>query len=58
MTLQQARDRLSSLTSSYTEQHPDVVRMKARVEKLEAEAAAGTSASSGAADPAKATRAA
>jgi polysaccharide chain length determinant protein (PEP-CTERM system associated) len=56
MNLQQARDRLSSLTSSYTEQHPDVVRMKARVEKLEAEAAAGANGS--AADSAEGNKAA
>jgi polysaccharide chain length determinant protein (PEP-CTERM system associated) len=55
MNLQQARDRLSSLTSSYTEQHPDVVRMKARVEKLEAEAAGGAN---GPADSAEGNKAA
>jgi polysaccharide chain length determinant protein (PEP-CTERM system associated) len=58
MNLQQARDRLSSLTSSYTEQHPDVVRMKARVEKLEAEAAAGANGPAGAAESAEGNKAA
>ncbi len=59
LTLAQARERLAALLASYTEQHPDVVRMKARVEKLEAEAAAGGAGSpQDAADPAARSKAA
>jgi polysaccharide chain length determinant protein (PEP-CTERM system associated) len=59
MTLLQARERLAALLASYTEQHPDVVRMKARVEKLEAEAAAaGANAPQDSSDPAARNRAA
>ncbi len=59
LTLTQARERLAALLASYTEQHPDVVRMKARVEKLEAEAGtAGANAPQDAADPAAKNRAA
>jgi polysaccharide chain length determinant protein (PEP-CTERM system associated) len=35
MSLEQLKDKLTGLQSSYTEQHPDVVRLKAKIRKLE-----------------------
>ncbi len=35
MSLDQLRDKLAGLESSYTDQHPDVVRLKAKIKKLE-----------------------
>jgi polysaccharide chain length determinant protein (PEP-CTERM system associated) len=37
MSLSQLKEKLSSLRSTYTDQHPDVVRLKAKIEKLDAE---------------------
>ena len=37
MSLPQLKEKLAGLRASYTEQHPDVVRLKAKVEKLEME---------------------
>jgi polysaccharide chain length determinant protein (PEP-CTERM system associated) len=39
MSLPQLKEKLSSLRSAYTDQHPDVVRLRAKIEKLEAEGA-------------------
>jgi len=59
-TLAQLKERLASLQASYTAQHPDVVRLKTRIEKLEADPAAHSApAGSGAgASPAQVARAA
>ena len=58
-TLDQLKDRLASLLASYTDQHPDVVRLKARIEKLEADPAAHATPARGAAgaSPSKVVRA-
>ncbi len=40
MGLDQLRERLAGLLSGYTDQHPDVVRLKARIERMEKELAA------------------
>ncbi len=40
MSLDQLRERLAGLRSAYTDQHPDVVRLKARIERMEKELAA------------------
>ena len=39
MSLPQLKERLATLRSSYTDQHPDVVRLRTRIEKMEAELA-------------------
>jgi polysaccharide chain length determinant protein (PEP-CTERM system associated) len=39
MSLAQLKDRLAGLRASYTDQHPDVMRLKARIEQLEKEQA-------------------
>jgi polysaccharide chain length determinant protein (PEP-CTERM system associated) len=44
MSLEQLRERLEVLRSSYTDQHPDVVRLKTRIERMEKESAAAPSA--------------
>jgi len=36
MSVAQLKERLAGLMASYTDQHPDVVRLKAKIEKLEA----------------------
>lgn len=60
MSLDQLRDKLAGLQSSYTDQHPDVVRLKAKIRKLEKQQA-GTgrdsdSATSATADAASSAR--
>lgn len=40
MSLEQLRERLEVLLASYTDQHPDVVRLRARIERMEKELAA------------------
>jgi polysaccharide chain length determinant protein (PEP-CTERM system associated) len=35
MSLPQLKEKLATLRSSYTDQHPDVIRLKAKIEKLE-----------------------
>jgi len=59
LSLSQLKERLASLQSSYTDQHPDVMRLKTRIEKLEAEMAANPAAARGAAgaSPAQMARA-
>lgn len=37
MSLPQLKERLATLRSSYTDQHPDVVRLRTRIEKMESE---------------------
>ena len=37
--MQQLKDKLAGLRASYTDQHPDVVRLKARIDRLEKEQA-------------------
>lgn len=37
MSLDQLKDKLSGLRAAYTDQHPDVVRLKARIDRLEKE---------------------
>jgi polysaccharide chain length determinant protein (PEP-CTERM system associated) len=39
MSLDQLKDKLAGLRASYTDQHPDVVRLKARIDRLEKEQA-------------------
>lgn len=39
MSLDQLKDKLAGLRASYTDQHPDVVRLKARIARLEKEQA-------------------
>jgi polysaccharide chain length determinant protein (PEP-CTERM system associated) len=39
MTLPQLKERLATLRSNYTDQHPDVVRLRTRIEKMQAEGA-------------------
>lgn len=51
MSLPQLRERLAALLASYTENHPDVVRVKNRIAKLEA-AGAGEASPAGSAPPA------
>ena len=41
MSVEQLRDRLALLRDSYTDQHPDVLRLKARIERLEKAPPAG-----------------
>jgi polysaccharide chain length determinant protein (PEP-CTERM system associated) len=57
MSLEQLKDKLAGLQSSYTDQHPDVVRLKAKVKKLEKQQA-GTGQGSGSAtsDPVSSAR--
>lgn len=38
-SLDQLREKLSGLRATYTDQHPDVVRLKSRIEKMESEQA-------------------
>jgi polysaccharide chain length determinant protein (PEP-CTERM system associated) len=45
MSLDQLKDRLAGLRASYTDQHPDVVRLKARIDKLEKEQASAPAVS-------------
>ena len=49
MSLAQLKDKLAGLRASYTDQHPDVVRLKARIDRLEKEQASAPP-SSGKAD--------
>jgi polysaccharide chain length determinant protein (PEP-CTERM system associated) len=57
MSLEQLKDKLFGLQSSYTDQHPDVVRLKAKIKKLEKEqVGAGQSSASAAADAASSAR--
>jgi polysaccharide chain length determinant protein (PEP-CTERM system associated) len=44
MSLPQLKERLAMLQSSYTDQHPDVVRLRTRIQKMEAEPPAAASA--------------
>jgi len=44
MSLDQLRDKLAGLRSSYTDQHPDVVRLNAKIEKLQKEQVANPGA--------------
>jgi polysaccharide chain length determinant protein (PEP-CTERM system associated) len=37
MSLPQLKEKLAGLRAAYTDQHPDVVRLKAKIEKMEAE---------------------
>lgn len=37
MSIEQLKEKLTGLQSSYTDQHPDVVRLKAKIKKLEKE---------------------
>jgi polysaccharide chain length determinant protein (PEP-CTERM system associated) len=39
MTLPQLKERLATLRSNYTDQHPDVVRLRTRIEKMQTERA-------------------
>ena len=39
MSLEQLKDKLAGLRASYTDQHPDVVRLKTRIDRLEKEQA-------------------
>jgi len=48
MSLEQLRDKLSGLRAGYTDQHPDVVRLQAKIEKLEKEQAANSASTQGA----------
>jgi polysaccharide chain length determinant protein (PEP-CTERM system associated) len=48
MSLDQLRDKLSGLRASYTDQHPDVVRLKAKIEKMEKEQPANLTPAEGA----------
>jgi len=59
LTLAQLKERLASLQASYTDQHPDVVRLKTRIEKLEADPAAHSApaGSAAGASPAQVARA-
>ena len=50
MSLDQIRDKLAGLRASYTDQHPDVVRLKARFDRLQKEQASAPPASGKAAD--------
>jgi len=43
MSLDQLKERLAGLQASYTDQHPDVVRLKARIKRLEKEQATSLS---------------
>jgi polysaccharide chain length determinant protein (PEP-CTERM system associated) len=45
MSLDQLKDKLAGLRASYTDQHPDVVRLKARIDRLEKEQASAPPAS-------------
>jgi polysaccharide chain length determinant protein (PEP-CTERM system associated) len=56
MSVEQLRDKLAGLQSSYTDQHPDVVRLKAKIKKLEKEQVATRTADSVAADSATSAR--
>ena len=50
MSLDQIKDKLAALRASYTDQHPDVVRLKARFDRLQKEQASAPPASGKAAD--------
>jgi polysaccharide chain length determinant protein (PEP-CTERM system associated) len=50
MTLPQLKNQLYTLQSSYTEQHPDVIRLKARIADMEAKLKSGQLKSSGGAN--------
>lgn len=57
MSLEQLRDKLAGLQSSYTDQHPDVVRLKAKIKKLEKQPpGSGRDSDSAGADPASSAR--
>jgi polysaccharide chain length determinant protein (PEP-CTERM system associated) len=57
MSVEQLKDKLTGLQSSYTDQHPDVVRLKAKIRKLEREQAdTGQSSGSTAADAASSAK--
>jgi len=45
MSLDQLKDKLAGLRASYTDQHPDVVRLKTRIDKLEKQQASAPPAS-------------
>ena len=45
MSLDQLKDKLAGLRASYTDQHPDVVRLKTRIDRLEKEQASAPPAS-------------
>ncbi len=51
MSLPQLRERLAALLSSYTENHPDVVRVKNRIAKLEAAGQGAETGQAGASPP-------
>jgi polysaccharide chain length determinant protein (PEP-CTERM system associated) len=51
MSLPQLKERLATLRSSYTDQHPDVVRLRTRIQKMEAEPAAAPPAPTSVAPP-------
>jgi polysaccharide chain length determinant protein (PEP-CTERM system associated) len=46
MSVEQLREKLAVLRDSYTDQHPDVLRLKARIERLEKEPPAALTAES------------
>ena len=52
MSLPQLKERLATLRSSYTDQHPDVVRLRTRIEKMEAELASAPPAAPAGSQPA------
>jgi polysaccharide chain length determinant protein (PEP-CTERM system associated) len=45
MSVEQLKEKLTGLQSSYTDQHPDVVRLKAKIKKLEKEQVAAVPSS-------------
>lgn len=57
MSFEQLKDKLTGLQSSYTDQHPDVVRLKAKIRKLEKQQGGpGTGSDSATADAASSAR--
>jgi len=59
LTLDQLKERLAALRAMYTDQHPDVVRLRTRIEKLEADPVArtGSTKRTAGASPAQVVRA-
>jgi polysaccharide chain length determinant protein (PEP-CTERM system associated) len=56
VSLEQLKEKLDGLRSSYTDQHPDVMRLKARIERLEKEHPSAPPAPDRAVDSGGATR--
>ena len=48
MSLDQLRDKLAGLRAGYTDQHPDVVRLRGKIEKMEKEQAGNSASTEGA----------